>query len=250
MQVVHGSCDFSAVLSHKQRTTPRASSCGSESANFQSRHRWDGPLSKVQLAQARQEGVQVSYDPAQNGWVPSTAPGALDDPDPPIWACLLPFELRPWEHKDLDRFHALLDDPALWQYMVEEMPKPFTKAVASDLLTISNAGTHHGVRAISTSLGPVGQVRLLWVGSGLQPGEAEISYWLGQKFRGRGWATDAVKQAVTEAFHTHPGLRRVVAYVHPENMRSARVLERVGFGYSDARLSDGWLGFICNRPSV
>ena len=96
----------------------------------------------------------------------------------------------------------------------------------------------------------MGQVRLLWVGPGLQRGEAEISYWLGRKFRGRGWATDAVKQAVTEAFQTRPRLHRVIAYVHPNNIGSARVLKRVGFEYSNVRLSDGWLRFGCNRPSV
>lgn len=250
MQVVHESSESSALNFRQLRATPRVESRGTEPTNLASRHRWDGPLSKDQLAQARQKGVPLSYDPAQNGWVPSAIQDAHDDPDLPIWACLLRSVLRPWEDSDLDLFHALLDDPALWEYMVEDVPKPFTKAVAADLLTISNAGAHHEVRAISTSLGPVGQVRMLWFGPGLQPEEAEISYWLGRSFRGRGWATDAVRQAVTAAFQSRPGLRRVVAYVHPDNMGSARVLKRAGFEHSDPRVSDGWLGFSRGRPAV
>jgi len=250
MQVIHESRGSNALRLRQLRTNPRVEGRGTGPTYLTSRHRWDGPLSKDQLAQARQEGVQLSYDPAQNGWVPSATDGAHDDPDLPIWACLSASVLRPWEDTDLDLFHALLDDPALWKYMVEDVPTPFTKAVAADLLTISNAGAHHEVRAITTSWGPVGQVRMLWFGRGLQPEEAEISYWLGRSFRGRGWATDAVKQAVTAAFQSRPGLRRVVAYVHPDNMGSARVLKRAGFKSSDPRVSDGWLGFSCGRPSV
>jgi ribosomal-protein-alanine N-acetyltransferase len=250
MQVVHESSESNSLFLGKLRITPRVAKCSTQSVDLRSRHRWDGPLSKAQSAQAREEGVPLSYDPAQNGWVPSTATGVHDDVDPPIWACSPRCLLRPWGHKDLEQFHALLDDPTLWQYMVEEMPKPFTKSVAADLLAISNDGAHHEVRAISTSSGPVGQVRMLWCSPGLRPGEAEISYWLGRQFRGRGWATDAVKQTVMAAFHSHPGLCRVVAYVHPDNKGSAAVLKRVGFERFDVRPSDGWQGFSFGRLSV
>lgn len=207
------------------------------------RRRWDGPLSNEQFSQAKREGVQLAYDPAQHGWVPCAAPDVQEDPDAPIWASLSPMILQPWQARDLDHFHTLLDDPALWRYMVEDMPVPFTTTVAADLIAISNAGSHHEVRAIWAAGVPAGQVRILWSGPELQPDEAEVSYWLGPSFRGRGLASNAVKQMVTEASKTRPGLRRVVAYVHPENNASIRVLERAGFRPSAARSSDGWLGF-------
>lgn len=250
MEVIHESNESEALLLRAPRKTFNVARLAGVSANFTTRCRWDGPLSADQLVQAREAGLQLSYDPAQNGWVPSTALDAQDDPDLPIWASLLPVVLRPWEDRDLDLFHALLDDPALWRYMVEEVPTPFTKAVAADLITISNVGSHHEVRAISTSWGPVGQVRMLWSDPQLQPDEAEVSYWLGRAFRGRGWATNAVKQSVTRAFQSRPALRRVVAYVHPDNTLSARVLVRAGFQSSAARPTDGWPGFTCVRTSV
>jgi RimJ/RimL family protein N-acetyltransferase len=182
--------------------------------------------------------------------VAHTAPDAWDDPDEPIWARRSPLELRPWRDQDLDQYHALLDDPGLWRYMVEYMPTPFTKAVAADLIAISNAGSHHEVRAILAPRSPAGQVRMLWSGPELLPDEAEVSYWLGRSFRGRGLASEAVRHLVVNAFKSRPGLRRVVAYVHPDNRASVRVLERAGFSPSTARLSDGWLGFARSRTPV
>lgn len=209
--------------------------------------RWDGPLTAQQVFLARAQGIPLAYDPAQQGWVSFAAPDALDDPDEPIWARRSPFELRPWRARDLDQYHALLDDPALWRYMVEDMPTPFTKAVAADLIAISNAGSHHDVRAILALQVPTGQVRIRWSGPDLERDEAEVSYWLGRSFRGRGLASDAVRHMVAHAFKSRPGLRRVVAFVHPDNLASVRVLQRAGFAPSTARPSDGWLGFARTR---
>jgi RimJ/RimL family protein N-acetyltransferase len=220
------------------------------SSALESRRRWDGPLLAEHLTEARMAGVELAYDPAQSGWVPFAAADALEDPDPPIWARQSPLVLRPWQPRDLEQFHALLDDTALWQYMVEAMPTPFTRLVAADLIAISNVGSHHEVRAILAGGVPGGQVRILWSGPGLKPDEAEVSYWLGRSFRGRGWASAAVSEMVANAFGSRPGLRRVVAFVHPENFASTRVLRRAGFAPSAARSSDGWLGFACTRPGA
>jgi RimJ/RimL family protein N-acetyltransferase len=214
------------------------------------RRRWDGPLAGEQLARARREGIRLAYDPAQNGWVPFTAPDGHDDPEVPLRASLSPLLLRPWRALDLEQYFALLNDPALWRYMTEEMPTPFTRAVAADLIAISNLGSHHEVRAILTPRVAAGQVRIVWSGLALQAGEAEISYWLGRTFRGRGLATQAVRHMVVDAFRSRPGLKRIVAYVHPENTASVKVLERAGFRAGPARASDGWHGFVTDRPLV
>jgi RimJ/RimL family protein N-acetyltransferase len=213
------------------------------------RRRWDGPLAGEQLARAHREGIRLAYDPAQNGWVPVTAPDGDDDPDVPLRASQPPLLLRPWRAQDLDQYHALLDDPALWRYMVEEMPRPFTREVAADLIAISNLGAHHEVRAIATPHVAAGQVRIVWISPQLAHGDAEISYWLGRPFRGQGLATQAVRHMVRDALRSRPGLRRIVAYVHPENAASARVLERAGFVPAADRASDGWRGFAVTLPT-
>lgn len=57
---------------------------------------------------------------------------------------------------------------------------------------------------------------------------AELGYGIGTAFRGRGLATQAVKQFVTNAFAQTP-LRKITALVHEQNLASQRVLEKVGF---------------------
>lgn len=213
------------------------------------RRRWDGPLTSEQLVRAQREGARLAYDPAQNGWVPVSVPDGFDDPEPPLSAQIGSLLLRPWREQDLDQFHALLDDPALWRFMVEDMPHPFTREVAAELIAIANLGAHHEVQAILTPRVAAGQVRIVWSGPELQSGEAEISYWLGRNFRGRGLATQAVRHMVRDTLRSRPGLRRIVAYVHPENTASVSVLQRAGFQPAAARASDGWTGFEVLQPS-
>lgn len=69
-------------------------------------------------------------------------------------------------------------------------------------------------------------------------GEAMIGYGLMPTWRGRGYATRAVRLLAAWAFH-HAGIARLVAGTSPENVDSQRVLERAGFrreAYQRSRL--------------
>jgi RimJ/RimL family protein N-acetyltransferase len=58
-------------------------------------------------------------------------------------------------------------------------------------------------------------------------GRAELGYWVGRPFWGRGYATEAAHALVAHGFGAL-GLRRVTASVFAHNARSARVLEKLG----------------------
>lgn len=58
--------------------------------------------------------------------------------------------------------------------------------------------------------------------------KAEIGYWLGRKYWGRGIMTEAVKQLTDYAFKRFK-LKRVYAEVFSFNKASSRVLEKAGF---------------------
>lgn len=60
--------------------------------------------------------------------------------------------------------------------------------------------------------------------------QAEIGYWLGEKYWGRGIVTSAV-EAVTRHAFTDLRLKRVYACVFPPNKASARVLEKAGYRF-------------------
>ena len=57
---------------------------------------------------------------------------------------------------------------------------------------------------------------------------ADLGYWVDGALIGRGVATEAVRQAIRFAFG-EAGLHRVQAAALPRNVRSLRVLEKVGF---------------------
>jgi len=57
---------------------------------------------------------------------------------------------------------------------------------------------------------------------------AEIGYWIGEPYWGRGYATDAVRQCFKFAFE-ELNLLRVYANIYEYNIGSMKVLEKVGF---------------------
>lgn len=213
-----------------------------------SRPRWSGPLTEAEVGAARANGVALAYDPAQGGLVLAEVPDAADDPVLPVCARLARFHLRPWGPQDVAACHALMNDPALWQYLPEPMPEPLTPDTVRDLIAISGA-PHHLVQCIDTADGPAGQVRLLWSGPGLAPDEAELSYWLGRAHRGQGLGLAAVRLALAQVWGARPGLRRVLAFVHPDNAASARLLGRAGFRAAGRRDSDGWPAYALSRAA-
>jgi RimJ/RimL family protein N-acetyltransferase len=58
--------------------------------------------------------------------------------------------------------------------------------------------------------------------------EAELSFWIGRPFWGRGYATEAAGAAVDRAFDAL-GINRIVAHHMVRNPASGRVLAQLGF---------------------
>ena len=58
---------------------------------------------------------------------------------------------------------------------------------------------------------------------------AEVGYWLGRAFWGRGIATAALRLLTAHAFAADPELRRLWAVPFVTNVASARVLEKAGY---------------------
>jgi [ribosomal protein S5]-alanine N-acetyltransferase len=59
--------------------------------------------------------------------------------------------------------------------------------------------------------------------------KANLGYWIGEKYWGRGIATECVRLLIDYTFSSSDlGLREVTAYVFPENKASIRVLEKNG----------------------
>jgi ribosomal-protein-alanine N-acetyltransferase len=56
--------------------------------------------------------------------------------------------------------------------------------------------------------------------------KANLGYWIGKHYWGKGIASECVGSIINYAFSSELGLRELIAYVFPENKASIRVLEK------------------------
>lgn len=233
------------------------------------RNRFDGVLDAEELAAARASGMALAYCPLQQGWVHHAEDE--DDTAPPLsWQVgTLPLHkqitgtpvyvrpqaltLRVWVEDDLPVYRALMSDPELWTYMLEDRPAALDDEMARVLIALSTEGTHHKVRVASIGGQPVGQVRLEY---GSRPHTAELSYWMGAGHRGQGLGRQMVQRFLDRLAVRKPHITRITARVHPQNPASKRLLLACGFQPCDRatldlapRGRDGgdWEGFVFTR---
>lgn len=83
--------------------------------------------------------------------------------------------------------------------------------------------------AILAASGPIGVVTVKKPGSGNPPRKMpRLGYWIGRKYWGQGYGTEAVGALVDYAFRTYPA-ERVGAGVFHDNAVSRALLEKLGF---------------------
>jgi [ribosomal protein S5]-alanine N-acetyltransferase len=131
--------------------------------------------------------------------------------------------LRPLELDDAAHFARLLGgDPAALRQMAQ-MPVPCTEAAAQDwIATRLGPGAHiFGIlqRSDNSFVGVVG--------FGGDPAMPEMGYWIGQPYRGKGYATEAIIRVVEHAATLD--VPRIHADTFLDNPASARVLAKAGF---------------------
>ena len=83
--------------------------------------------------------------------------------------------------------------------------------------------------AISTDSGVIGGIGFQ-LRQDIYRVTAELGYWVGENYWGRGIATRAVRSVTTWAFENFP-LERIQARVFESNPASCRVLEKAGYTY-------------------
>jgi [ribosomal protein S5]-alanine N-acetyltransferase len=157
--------------------------------------------------------------------------------------------LRAWRRSDISSLVRYANNRKIWINLRDIFPHPYTRAEAEKWIAIceSNRGpaTNFAIELQGEAIGGIG-CRLL---DDVNCKTAEIGYWLGEPFWGRGIATAALKQTTEYAFQTF-SLERLQASVFEWNPASARVLEKAGYIFEgrlrrsifkDGRLADSLL---------
>ena len=144
--------------------------------------------------------------------------------------------LRPWRAGDEASLVRHANNRNISRNLRDRFPYPYTAGDADVWIGRASAETPPCNFAIVVDGAAVG-------GIGLELGEdvfrrsAEVGYWLGEPFWGRGIVTEAVHAVTEYAFATFD-LCRLQAHVFEGHLASARVLEKAGYTLqSRARLA-------------
>jgi RimJ/RimL family protein N-acetyltransferase len=135
--------------------------------------------------------------------------------------------IRPWRASDVDSLVAHANNRKIWINLRDRFPHPYT---ARDGRTFIRAArkmqpeTFFAIAVNGAAVGGIGFVML----QDVERVSAEVGYWLGEPFWGRGIVTEALI-AVTEYAIEQHRLTRLFALPFAFNTASCRVLEKAGY---------------------
>jgi ribosomal-protein-alanine N-acetyltransferase len=137
--------------------------------------------------------------------------------------------VRSWEWRDRDAIVRHANNRKISINLRDRFPHPYTANDARGWLESTVGRKPETNFAIDVAGEAVGGI-----GFDLQPDvghrSAEIGYWLGEEFWGRGIATEALI-AVTDYAFANYNICRLYAHVFEWNPGSARVLEKAGYEF-------------------
>ncbi|XVS65829.1 GNAT family N-acetyltransferase [Actinosynnema sp. CA-299493] len=146
--------------------------------------------------------------------------------------------LRPFTTADVPVLAAYRSEPEVARYQGWEAPfslvqaREFVRDVGAADPTA--AGWHQfAIEADGVLVGDVG------VGLHENRRQAEIGYTLATAYQGRGYAAEAVRRVLAYLFEVR-GLHRVSAECDARNVRSARLLTKLGFRQEGHRVRSTW----------
>lgn len=141
--------------------------------------------------------------------------------------------LRPWREGDEDSLVRHANNYKIWRNLRDRFPHPYTLADAE--WWVGHAGSQSPVTNFAIVVGgsAVGGIGLE-MQADVNRRAAEMGYWLGEEYWGRGIVSEAATAVVDYGFQTFD-ICRIFAGVFERNAASMRVLEKAGFR-KEARL--------------
>ncbi len=144
---------------------------------------------------------------------------------------------RPWHADDYDALLALLSDPRVVRY-IENRPLTPEEVRTRLQFSLDHAVDEYPrffclpliLKETQAVIGRVG-INPLWnCDDAMDPCEPEMEWIVSPEYWGRGLATE-IGQAMLRYGFEMVGFERLLAYAHPENRASLRVMEKLGMAY-------------------
>jgi RimJ/RimL family protein N-acetyltransferase len=135
--------------------------------------------------------------------------------------------IRPWQISDAASLQRQADNRNVSMHLRDRFPFPYGIEQARAFLEFISAQPAPTVWAIDVGGDAAGGIGIE-LHNDVERVSAEIGYWLGEQFWGRGIATEALK-AVTAAVFERFDLTRLYAVPFADHVASVRVLEKAGY---------------------
>jgi RimJ/RimL family protein N-acetyltransferase len=136
-------------------------------------------------------------------------------------------QVRSWRKSDLDSMVRHANNPKIAANLRDQFPHPYVRRDGIEYLDFVRDQRPERSFALQYEGEVIGGLGFQ-LGLDISRVSAEMGYWLGESFWGRGLASRAARAASDWAFDEYK-LTRVFALVFSHNLASMRVLEKAGF---------------------
>jgi RimJ/RimL family protein N-acetyltransferase len=135
--------------------------------------------------------------------------------------------VRPWRLKDAAAIVPHANNLNVARQLRDRFPHPYTIDNATDFIKFATSAESPNNFAIEVAEEPAGGIGFV-CGTDVERFSAEIGYWLGESYWGKGVTTEALV-LVTEYAFTQLNMLRLFALPFADNIPSTRVLEKAGY---------------------
>ncbi len=135
--------------------------------------------------------------------------------------------IRSWQNSDEWQLPIIANDKDIWLNLRDRFPHPYTEADAWQWIHYIMSVNPQTIFAIEVDNKLAGSIGLI-LHEDIERCSAEVGYWLGRQYWGRGILTSALQNFTQYAFNTFE-LTRIYAVPFSRNSASIKVLEKAGY---------------------
>lgn len=135
--------------------------------------------------------------------------------------------IRSWSEGDTRSLQTYADNRKIWLNLRDIFPHPYSVDDARSWIELAVSQEPQRSFAIASGKEAIGGIGLVF-GEDVHFQSAELGYWLGEPFWGKGIMSTAVSCFTAFAFQYYK-IQRIFAEPFANNLASRRVLEKAGF---------------------
>ena len=135
--------------------------------------------------------------------------------------------VRSFHASDAESIARYADNKKIWRNLRDAFPHPYTLDDAYGFISMVHSQSPETIFCIARDNAAIGAIGFT-IQEDVNRISAEIGYWIGEPFWGKGVMTEVLRAVTDYAIDAH-GLSRIFATPFSWNQASCRVLEKAGY---------------------